>query len=158
MLPYSKPLLLGLWLFAGTGVAAQCSDQLALLNTAFKGLSSFKVDKHGNLVIDHFDAGIRTRQDVAPLADLDPATMAYTPNEDALVLRCRTDRGHCFSKEVFKLNLTARAGSMALARPTGPVHGERVLSVLQELVFEAQGHLASAPAETPLVVPRKHAY
>ncbi|MGV3637958.1 MAG: hypothetical protein ACO1NQ_09980 [Flavobacteriales bacterium] len=112
---------------------AQTLD-LGPLNTAYAGSVTFKVDKHGRLVMDHYDQGNRFRQDMVPLDQIDPGLITFSAEEDAIALKCRPDKGQCFSKEIFKLDVVRLSSRITLPRPPQDELGNASISLLKELL------------------------
>jgi len=134
--------LLPIHLFAQT-------PALEPLNAAFGGRVTFKIDRQQRLVADFFDAGNRFRQDIAPLAELDLRTVSFSPEEDAVVVKCLAEKGQCFSKEIFKLDVVRLSGRSTLPRPADDPEGTRTIVLLQELIRTYQLELVQVAGETP---------
>jgi hypothetical protein len=117
-------------------------------NEAFAGAVVLKLDKHDRLVMDFFDKGVRFRQDVATMAQLDPAQITYSAGEQAVVLNCRNGEERCITKEVFKLGLLRNSARSTLPCPADDPEGARTIAVLQDLVHSMQATATAVPAET----------
>lgn len=127
------------------------------LNTAFAGKVIFKIDRQHRLVADFFDDGNRFRQDIAPLVELDPDGVSFSPEEDAVVLKCFSEKGQCFTKEIFKLDVVRLTGRSTLPRPSDDPGGARTIAILQDLVRTAQAELVQDVGATPSGGSRKNA-
>jgi hypothetical protein len=128
-------------------IQAQTPD-LGPLNAAFAGSVTFKVDKHDRLVMDHYDQGSRFRQDVVPLEQIDPALITFSAEEDAIALKCKSDKGQCFSKEIFKLDVVRLSSRITLPRPPQDEHGTGAISLFQELLAPQHAEEGSEGGET----------
>ena len=151
---YSKALailaLLPIQLFAQT-------PPVEPVNTAFAGKVIFKIDRHHRLVADFFDHGNRFRQDIAPLVELDPDRVSFSPEEDVIVLKCLSDKGQCFTKEIFKLDVVRLTGRSTLPRPSDDAGGERTIAILQDLIRTTRAELVQIVGGTPSEGSRKKA-
>lgn len=156
MLPFTKALAYTACLALPTTLCGQVDD-LAAANAAFMGQVTFKIDKHQRLVADHFDGGLRSRQDIGQLSDLDPATVSYSEEEDAVVLKCLPDKPQCLSKEIFKLDVLRLTSRITLPRPSNDEGGALTMEVLRELITAKQAELQQDTAETPMRPSRKRA-
>lgn len=125
------------------------SPSLDPVNEAFAGNVTFKIDKQQRLVADFIADGNRFRQDIAPLAELDPDAVSFSPEEDAVVLKCLAEKKQCFSKEIFKLDVVRLSGRSTLPRPIDDAGGERTIAILQELIRSSRTELVQAQDETP---------
>ncbi|MBK8227415.1 MAG: hypothetical protein IPK70_09610 [Flavobacteriales bacterium] len=128
------------------------SDGIAKLNELFGGSVVLKLDKRLQLVIDLYDANSRIRQDVAPLASIDPERLHYSMEEDAVILECREGHDRCFTKELFKLNSVRLTGRCNLPRPPLDDGAAATLDALRALLA---AHSATA-LETPMRGERKN--
>ncbi|HRH69129.1 MAG TPA: hypothetical protein PLB89_06465 [Flavobacteriales bacterium] len=128
--------------------AAQ-TPSLTTINDAFAGKITFKIDRHQRLVADFFDDGNRFRQDIAPLVELDPDGVSFSPEEDAVVLKCLSEKGQCFTKEIFKLDVVRLTGRSTLPRPADDAGGERTMADLRDLIRTSQAQLVQVTRETP---------
>ncbi len=119
------------------------------INTSFAGKVVFKVDRQDRLVMDFYDDGSRFRQDIAYLRDLDPASIHFSSEENAVVLSCLPDRAQCLTKEIFKLDVVRVTSRSTLPRPDNDADGVRSIALLQELVTKGQADIVQFPGETP---------
>lgn len=124
--------------------AQAATDELAAVNARFAGDVRVKIDRRDRLVFDFFDASGRFRQDVVPVEHLDPQSIHYSPEEDAVIIGCRSGHARCISKEVFKLNTVRTTGRTNLPRPPSDEGGHGTMDALHALVLAAQQRLASA--------------
>lgn len=134
-------------LLSQNSIQAQPPD-LGPLNAAFAGTVTFKVDKHGRLVMDHYDQGSRFRQDVVPLEQIDPALITFSTEEDAIALKCKPDKGQCFSKEIFKLDVVRLSSRITVPRPTQDEQGARSISLFQDLLAPQYAEHGTTSGET----------
>lgn len=125
---------------------AQTPD-LGPLNTAFNGSVVLKIDKHGRLVMDHYDEGSRFRQDVVPIEQIDPGLISFSFEEDAIALKCKADKGQCFSKEIFKLDVVRLSSRITLPRPPEDGSGANTIALFQELLAPREATIAPIAAE-----------
>lgn len=127
--------------FLAFGQAA--TAELAEVNARFGGAITFKLDRRQQLVMDHYDANGRYRQDVVPVEHLDIEAMTVSLNEHAVVLTCRADRPQCISKELFAQNAVRMTGRSTLALPPGDADGAATLEALRAMIAAAQAQLAT---------------
>jgi hypothetical protein len=128
--------------------AQSVQQALHSVNAAFAGAVVIKLDKHDRLVMDFFDKGVRFRQDVATVAQLDPAQITYSAEEQAVVLNCRSGEERCITKEVFKLGLLRNSARSTLPCPADDPDGARTIVVLQDMIHSMQATATAVPAET----------
>lgn len=122
------------------------------LNGLFAGSVRFRIDDQDRVVIDFLDRGGRYRQDQAPLAHIDPATIRFDPEQDALLMGCRTGHERCFTKEVFRLSAIRSTSWIQLPRPPEDPAGAATAEALRALLgWDAA---AMEPRETPEVPQR----
>jgi len=119
------------------------------LNQEFMGAITFKMDRHGRLVMDHFDQGQRFRQDLVRIEELDPEAVSYSAEEHGIALKCLPDKAQCFSKEIFKLDVVRLTSRVTLAAPATDPEGARTMLLLRDLIRSAQQVNDQAEAETP---------
>jgi hypothetical protein len=110
------------------------------LNAHFAGLVVFRVDKHDRLVLDISDQGTRIRQDDMDPLDLDPSAIDLAPEEDGIVLKCRTDRSQCITKEIFKLDVVRVTSRVTIPRPPGDPDATGAVRLLKDWLAAAQAH------------------
>lgn len=134
---------------------AQTPD-LGPLNSAFNGSVIFKVDKHGRLVMDHYDQGSRFRQDVVPMEHIDPGLISFSSEEDAIALKCKADKGQCFSKEIFKLDVVRLSSRITVPRPSQDGSGAHTIALFQELLAPREATIAPIASETSEAPSRKN--
>lgn len=123
------------------------SLDLAALNGAFAPTVTFRTDKQHRLIMDFHENGVRFRQDIVFPADLDPASIAYSPEEDGIALKCRQDRAQCISKEIFKLDVVRITSRVTVPRPVQDPSGEHGVALFKALVDPPRTDRAEA--ETP---------
>jgi hypothetical protein len=109
---------------------------LGRVNEAFGGSVTFKVDRQHRLVMDFIDENGRYRQDIAPMDHLDPEGVHFSPEEDAIVLKCRPDKAQCISKEIFKLDVVRLTSRSTLPRPVHDGNGSASIALLRALLIE----------------------
>lgn len=141
-------LLLTLTTLGPSLLAQTIDERLAAVNGIFTGTAQVRLDKQQRLVIDFFEGSNRFRQDLVPIAQLDPAAVSFSPEEDAVVIGCLAEHGQCIDKEIFKLNTIRRTGRSNLPRPTNDPDGASAISALKELITTAHEQLAAVPNET----------
>lgn len=151
-----QPRILLLVALFPAALSAQIPD-LGPLNDAFRGRVTFKIDRQHRLVADFFDEGSRFRQDIAPLVELDTNAVSYSSEEDALVLKCLAEKGQCFTKEIFKLDVVRLTARSTLPRPADDPGGERSMELLRDLIRVQQAQLALQYGETREYGTRKNA-
>lgn len=151
-----RPLLIVLLvLTASRGSMAQTIDErLAAVNTVFAGSVQMQIDRQDRLVIDYFEGSNRFRQDVVPVIHLDSA-IAFSREEDAVVVPCLAAHGQCIDKEIIKLNTIRPTGRSNLPRPPNDPEGARAIAALKALITAAHAELAQMPNETRERVPRR---
>lgn len=148
-----RPLLASTIVFLSPNAFCQTLDP-APLNNAFAGNVTFKVDRQDRLVMDFLEDGVRFRQDIASIHDLDPAAIAYWAEEDGIALKCLPDRAQCISKEIFKLDVVRITSRVTLPRPKDDPEGTTAIQLLRELLTPPQDQI---DAETPEAAQRKNA-
>ena len=131
--------------FNAPGAAWSQSTELEALNSLFGGSVVMKLDRKQQLVIDLHDASGRFRQDVVALSSIDPASIHFSAEEDAVIMGCLPGHERCFSKELFKSNSIRLTGRCNLPRPLEDDGGAATMEALRALVA-AQ---AATAAETP---------
>ncbi|MBL7952332.1 MAG: hypothetical protein JNM62_11510 [Flavobacteriales bacterium] len=136
--------------------SAQIHDT-APLNETFHGAVLFKIDKQDRLVMDLMEDGIRFRQDIVRLSDLDPDALSYAEEEDGIALKCRTDRAQCISKEIFKLDVVRITSRVTIPRPHDDTDGQHAVALLRDLIATAMKANDESNAETPAPGERKNA-
>lgn len=119
--------------------------ELDALNTLFSGSVVLKLDRKQQLVIDLNDASGRFRQDVVLVSSIDPASIHFSAEEDAIILGCIAGDSRCFSKELFKSNSVRLTGRCNLPRPLEDAGGAATIEALRTFIA---AHAATA-AETP---------
>ncbi|MBL7945834.1 MAG: hypothetical protein JNN32_07175 [Flavobacteriales bacterium] len=142
-------------LLSQKSIQAQTPD-LGPLNAAFNGSVIFKVDKHGRLVMDHYDQGSRFRQDVVPMEQIDPGLTSFSSEEDAIALKCKAEKGQCFSKEIFKLDVVRLSSRITVPRPPQDESGANTIALFQELLAPREATIAPIAAETSASPSRKN--
>ena len=140
-------LLLYLFVIGPVLVQAQQMD-LAPVNHAFNGVVVFKTDKHEQLVMDFIDERGRYRQDIVLPEHLDAISIHFSPEENAIVLPCRTEQVHCISKEIFKLDVIRSTSRSTLPVPVDDPEGTQAIALFRNLINEAASHVASTLDET----------
>jgi len=123
-------------------------EHVAAVNDAFGGNLVARIDGRQRLVLDLYDEGVRQRQDVAPVAALDPASVTFSPSGSTILVGCREGYRHCLARESFKWNTTHRANNSILPSPPGDPSGERAIAALKALLVAAGERLAEMPRET----------
>lgn len=118
--------------------------ELEALNTLFSGSVVMKLDRKQQLVIDLYDASGRFRQDVVAASSVDPATIHFSAEEDAIILGCVSPDARCFRKELFKSNSVRMTGRCNLPRPLEDAGGSATIEALRAFI---EAHAATA-AET----------
>ncbi|MEO8590535.1 MAG: hypothetical protein ABI432_14255 [Flavobacteriales bacterium] len=143
------PILASVLLLTAPTLWSQTVDErIAAVNAVFGGAVHMKMDKQQRLVIDFFDGSNRFRQDLVLLVQLDTLAVAFSPEEDAVVIGCLAAHGQCIDKEIFKLNAIRRTGRSNLPRPPQDPGGEQAMAALKDLITTAQEQLATVPNET----------
>ncbi len=140
-----RPLFASAIVLLSPNAFCQTPD-LAPLNKAFAGNVTFRVDKQDRLVMDFLEDGVRFRQDVARLQELDPRAITYSTEEDGIALKCLPDRAQCISKEIFKLDVVRITSRVTLPTPADDAEGVAAIRLLRELIVAPSDH---ADAETP---------
>lgn len=135
-------LLFGLLMLSSTGMAQ--ASPLEQLNGLFAGSVELRIDAQQQLILDVRDASGRYRQDVVALAGIDPESIRFSAEEDAVILGCRPAFGRCFRSELFKQSSTRHSGRCNLPRPLEDDGGRATMEALHALLAE---HAALA-AET----------
>jgi hypothetical protein len=107
-------------------------------NITYAGQITFRLDRKDRLIVDHFHEGKRTRQDRMLVADIDPDSTLFSPETNAIRLKCREDRIRCIDKEVFKYALIKHSGSDALPIPPNDASGEKGTRVVKQLLELAE--------------------
>lgn len=125
------------------------SPDLAPLNNAFAGKVIFKMDKQARLVLDHYDQGIRFRQDILRLDDLAPDAILYAAEEDGIALKCLPDKAQCISKEIFKLDVVRLTSRVTIPRPPQDTEGSASIQLLRDLALSNQAVGEKPRDETP---------
>lgn len=125
-------IIVGLTCFSGAA-SAQGPD-LGALNADFAGKVVFKVDRQHRLVMDHVEDGIRFRQDIAPLQQLDPEGLNYSAEEDGIALKCKSAHPQCITKEIFKLDVVRLTSRVTMPNPVDDPNGERTITHFKELL------------------------
>jgi hypothetical protein len=148
-----RPLLTATIALLSLNAFCQAHDPTPL-NIGFAGMVTFKVDKQDRLVMDFHEDGVRFRQDIVRMRDLDPAAIVYSAEEDAIALKCLPDHAQCISKEIFKLDVVRATSRVTLPRPKDDAEGTTTIQLLRTLITPPQDQ---ADAETPRAVQRKNA-
>lgn len=128
---------------------AQSADPSAL-NDTYAGRLQFKVDKHQRLVIEHFEDGSRYRQDIVPINDLDVEQIAFSPEEKAVSLRCRTDKPQCISKEIFKLDVVRVTSRVTVPTVATDHDGQRTIALFKDFSRSAEVAEQHGTSEAPV--------
>ncbi|MCB9170168.1 MAG: hypothetical protein H6594_07450 [Flavobacteriales bacterium] len=134
--------------FANSGFGQDRTKDLAVLNDLYAGSVKFRIDRDDRLIADLFDDSGHFREDAVYIEFLDPDLFAFSPEENAVVLKCRDDQGQCIEKEVFKLNVIRRTGRSALPAPADDASGRKAIALLQQLVRGVQLARTSETDET----------
>ncbi|MBL0126906.1 MAG: hypothetical protein IPP83_05480 [Flavobacteriales bacterium] len=140
----TRTLTFALALFTIAAFAQGQTPELDALNGLYAGTVRFKIDRDRQLVIDQFDAKGLFRQDIVPIEYIDPASMHFSAEEDAVILGCIAAQGQCFSKEIFKLNAIRRTGRCNLPPPSTDPLGEAMIQALRDLVDAEKQRMAAA--------------
>ncbi len=144
-----------LFLLVSSLVPAQVAqEELNAANSLFDGTVVVKIDRQDRFVFDLFDATGRFRQDVVPVEQLDPESIHYSSEEDAVILGCKTEYAQCISKEIFKLNTIRFTGRSNLPRPTNDGGALATMAALKAMMLAAQQQLLAA-GETKARSPRR---
>jgi hypothetical protein len=108
-----------------------------------------RVDARQRLVMDHFSAGIRSRQDIVSLASLDPDAIAWDTVEGTITLRCKEGKRQCIQRESFRKATLWRSSHSSFPAPNTDPQGERTIATLRSLVRTAQDPLVDVLPATP---------
>lgn len=142
-------LLVPLLVLVQTASAQSTDSSLTELNSLFNGAVQVKVDRRQQLVFDLYDGTGRFRQDIVAIADIEPNEIHYSPEEDAVIMTCKTGKPQCITKELFKLNTIRLNGRSNLPRPAADPEGMQSIAALKDLIRRAGEQLATATDETP---------
>lgn len=133
---------------AQTMVLAPVPTSVAELNAAFEGTVKFKADDRGRLTADHFDASGRFRQDVMLVEFLDPASVGWSAEENAIVVKCGTGEPQCIDKEIFKLGSIKHTGRSNMAISGGEAARDRAIAALRQVIVDEQERIAALDRAT----------
>jgi hypothetical protein len=129
-------------------LAGRAQPALDTLNALLGGSTTFRIDQHDRLVMDHIDDGRRIAQYLAPLADLDPAAVRSDTLSAQLVFGCTGASGRCIAKEQFRTASTISSGRTALPTTLSAAQLQRVQRTLVVLIEERRS-LTCMPASKP---------
>lgn len=107
-----RTLLLLLLLNASIGRAQPALDTL---NALYAGSTTFRIDRHDRLVMDHFNEGRRIEQTVIALSGLDESSLRTDSLTMQLHICCTEGSGRCISRESFKQACITRTKKAELA-------------------------------------------
>lgn len=108
-----------------------------------------RVDSRQRLVMDHFSAGIRSRQDIVSLSALDPETIAWDEERGTIMLRCKEGKRQCIQREVFRKATLWRSSHTSIPAPLNDPQGERTIATLRSLARSSHDPLVDVPPATP---------
>ncbi len=108
-----------------------------------------RVDARQRLVMDHFSAGIRSRQDIMPLSALEPEAIAWDQERGTIIIRCKEGKRQCIQREVFRKSTLWRSSHTSIPAPASDPQGARTIATLRSLVCSAHDPLVDAPPATP---------
>lgn len=128
---------------------------LAGLNKAFGEGVKLRLDKEDRLVADHRDGSGLFRQDMAYLTRLDTNSIAYSEEEQAIVVKCSGAFPQCIEKEIFKMNTISHTNRMNLPLQADEATRLAVVQGLRGWMAAEQRRIASAPGETRTPAKRK---
>lgn len=139
-----RSLFLFQLLIAALGTCAQvAAPEIQAVNERFAGSVQVKLDRRERLVFDFFDASGRFRQDVVPAELLDAEQLHYSPEENAIILVCKSTAAQCITKEIFKMNTIRSTGRSNLPIPAGDIDGAGTIQDLGALIRKVQEHMNS---------------
>jgi hypothetical protein len=133
---------------AQTMVLAPMPVALDDLNSAFHGTVTFKLNGKGQLIADHFDASGRFRQDVMLVEHLDTASVAWSAEENAIVVKCGGSDPQCIDKEIFKLGSIKHTGRSNMAFGGDERQREEAMKALRNVLVQEQQNLAALDRAT----------
>lgn len=138
-------LLIGLGLAAAAHGQAQGGDpRIDALNARYGGAVSFRMNGH-LLIIDRRDAEGRYRREQAPLQAIDPGSIGYSLQADAVTARCARDMSACFTQEDYRAGIVKRSSLIAIPIAMDDPAGHDLIGLLQQLVAAADERHAETP-------------
>ncbi len=129
-------------------LAGRAQPALDTLNVLLAGSTTFRIDQHHRLIMDHVKDGRRSAQYVVSLADLDPALVRSDTLSGQLVFGCTGASGRCIAKEQFSTASTIRSGCTALPAPLTASQLQRVQRAFVVLIEEHRS-LTYMPVSKP---------
>ncbi len=123
-------------------------NDLAVLNTHFSGIVTFRIDKRDRLIADYMNGGSAYRTDIAYFDFLDASACIFNEEEKTLMLQCQDPRSKCIDKEIKKSGTISPTGRMNLPLPAGDAKGEKARELLVRFVERKQDAQLSRLAET----------
>ncbi len=141
---------------AQTMVLAPKPVPLDDLNSVFNGAVKFKLNGKGQLIADHFDATGRFRQDVMLVEHLDPASVAWSAEENAIVVKCGASDPQCIDKEIFKLGSIKHTGRSNMAFDGDEHQRQQAVEALRNVLLQEQQNLAELDRATHGSTSRKN--
>ncbi|MEO8068465.1 MAG: hypothetical protein ABI599_12290 [Flavobacteriales bacterium] len=126
------------------GYAQNVDSHLAEVNALFNGHVKFRIDRDDRFVADIYGEQGLVRQDVAYVEFLDADAVAYSDEEQAVVIKCNGAEAQCIDKEIFKLNAIRHTGRSVLQ--IAPGSKDAAIAALSALIRACQVALAAERA------------
>lgn len=136
LVAFSQPLL-----------AQDAEGTLAGLNALYAGHLRFALSGPDRLQVEFRDAKGLSRVDLIALDDLDPERIAYSLEEDAVILACREPGARCIQTEWFTQNTVRRTARTTLPRALGDNGAAQAMEALRLFIAARQVHLAETRTE-----------
>lgn len=108
-----------------------------------------RVDARQRLVLDHLQNGVRWKQEIMPLAAIDPVAIEWNEQEERITMRCLQGKRQCMQREEFRKATIWRSSHGSIPAPVDDPRGERTISTLRSLATAAKDPLVEALPATP---------
>ncbi len=139
---FSLLAVLALVAFSQPSLAQDAEGALAGLNALYAGHVRFSFSGPDRLQVEFRDAKGLSRVDLMALDDLDPERIAYSLEEDAVVLACREPGGRCIESECFTQNTVRLTARTTLPRALDDNGAAQAMDALRLIIGAGLEHLA----------------
>jgi hypothetical protein len=110
-------------------VQTRAQSVLPALDSAYQGTLTFRMDRHGDLLVEQTDALGRLSRTTLPVRWMRTGDLAVEVRTEGLQLTCSTQAGRCLEREHFAQGATVRSSRVLFPWTTGEVDQERTMAL-----------------------------